>query len=331
DELADEVGLVDEVGVVGLAVAPLAAVGELVDRIVEWEGGRRPDRRRARSAGESVVGNADVARRRHPREALVVDVARGIGDFQVLVELVLDLFREDVGLGLGDVAERPAREPQEVGAGNRQRRRGRPGAIVAGSDLQTGLRAEGGLRQIGEAVVRDALLALIDVIERCLGALLEIVDHRRRDTPALGPDLVAGRGVDVLPYPLDAAGHVVGLAAGVDHLAITVAGAQRRSRFDVARAGRQLGDVVDRAAGRAGPERERRRALVDLDAVDRDHVAHVPAGIADAVAEQVAARDEAADDRAVALLGTFAGAERDTGNVLQGLLDGADALLLDDR
>src|SRR5262249_61637024 len=138
-----------------------------------------------------------------------------------------------------------------------------------------------------EAVVRDALLALIDVIERCLGALLEIVDHRRRDTPALGPDLVAGRGVDVLPYPLDAAGHVVGLAAGVDHLAITVAGAQRRSRFDVARAGRQLGDVVDRATGRAAPDLECRRALVNLDTGDREHAAHVPARKADAVREQV--------------------------------------------
>ena len=55
-----------------------------------------------------------------------------------------------------------------------------------------------GLRQIGEAVVRHALLALIDVVQRRLGALLEVVDHGRRDAPALGPDLVAGRRVDVL-------------------------------------------------------------------------------------------------------------------------------------
>src|SRR5262245_30669200 len=331
DELADQIGLVDEGGVVGLALAPLAAVGELLDRIVEWEGGRRPDGRRAGSAGESVVGEADVARRGHSREAFVVDVARRIGDLQVLVELVLDLFRYDVSLGLGDVAERAAGEVEEVGARNRQRRRGRPRAVVARSDLPTGLRAEGRLREIGEAVVRDALLALIDVIEGGLGALLEVVDHRRRDAPALGPNLVAGRRVDVLPHPLDAPGNVVGLAAGVDHLAVAVAGAQRRRRLDVARPGWQLGDVVDRAAGRPASERERRRTLVDLDAVDREHVAHVPSGIADAVAEQVAARNEAADDRAVALLGAFAGAEGDAGNVLQGLFDGADALLLDDR
>jgi hypothetical protein len=148
-------------------------------------------------------------------------------ELQVLVELVLDLFRDDVGLRLGDVAERPARETEEVGAWNWQRRRG-SAAVVAGSDLPTGLRAEGRLREIGEAVVRDALLALIDVIKRRLGALLEIVDHRRCDAPALGPDLVAGRRIDVLPYALDAPGYVVGLAAGVDHLAVAVAGAQRR-------------------------------------------------------------------------------------------------------
>src|SRR5262249_33772626 len=79
------------------------------------------------------------------------------------------------------------------------------------------------------------------------------------------------------------------------------------------------------------PERERRRPLVDLDPVDRECVTRIPTGIADAVAEKVAARDEAADDRPVALLGAFAGAESDPGNVAEHVFYGTGALLLDDR
>src|SRR4051812_35473833 len=60
-------------------------------------------------------------------------------------------------------------------------------------------------------------------------------------------------------------------------------------------------------------------------------LASVPAGIADAVTEQVAARDEAADDRTVALLAAFSRAERNAGDVLEPLLDGGGVLLLDDR
>src|SRR5262245_1880667 len=63
------------------------------------------------------------------------------------------------------------------------------------------------------------------------------------------------------------------------------------SRFKVLRTGRQAGDVVDGAAGCAAPERERRWPLVDLDPVDRECVARIPTGIADAVAEKVAARE----------------------------------------
>ena len=125
DELADEVGLIDEIGVVGLALAPLAADGHQVHRIVERKRRFRP-RSRATGSREVVVGEADVARRGHPREALVVDVARGIGELEVLVEFVLDLFRDDVGVGRRDVAERPARDAEEVVAGDRQRGAGVP-------------------------------------------------------------------------------------------------------------------------------------------------------------------------------------------------------------
>ena len=100
DELADKVGLIDEIGVVGLALAPLAAIGEQVHRIIERKRGSVPGRGRTGSAWKVVVGEADVARCGHPREARVVDVARGIGELEVLVELMLDLFRDDVRVGL---------------------------------------------------------------------------------------------------------------------------------------------------------------------------------------------------------------------------------------
>ena len=244
---------------------------------------------------------------------------------------MFDLFRDDVRVGLRDIAERPARDPEEIGAWDRKWGRRPAAAVITLTGQVAGQGTDRRLRKIRETVIRHALLALIDVVQRGLGALLEVVDHGRRDTPALGPDLVAGRGVDVLEESLDAAGHVAALAAGVDHLAVAVAGHHRRGRLEVVRAGRQSGDVVDGAAGGASSERERRRALVDLDPVDRERVAGIPAGIADAVTEQVAARDEAADDRTVALLAAFAGAEGDAGDVLQGLLDGGGVLLLDDR
>ena len=230
DELADKVGLIDEIGVVGLALAPLATIGEQIHRIIERKRGAVPTSGRPGSAWKRVVGEADVARCGHPREACVVDVARGIGELEVLVELMLDLFRDDVGVGLRDIAERPARDPEEIGAWDREWRRRPAVAVITWIGQEAGQGTECRLRKIGEAVIRHALLALIDVIQRGLGALLEVVDHGRRDAPALGPDLVAGRGVDVLEESLDAAGHVAALAAGVDHLAVAVARHHRRGR-----------------------------------------------------------------------------------------------------
>ena len=131
DELADKVGLIDQIGVVGLTLAPLATIGEQIHRIIERKHGSVPCRGRTGSAWKVVIGEADAARCGHPREACVVDVARGIGELEVLVELMFDLFRDDVRVGLRDITERPARDPEEIGAWDRKWGRGPAVAVIA--------------------------------------------------------------------------------------------------------------------------------------------------------------------------------------------------------
>ena len=91
---------------------------------------------------------------------------------------------------------------------------------------------------------------------------------------------------------------------------------------------RRLADDVDDAAGGAAAEQERRRPLVDLDAIEREGIAGVPARIANAVAIEIVARGVAADGDVVALHAAFARGEGDARHVAQRFLHRGRALVL---
>ena len=122
---------------------------------------------------------------------------------------------------------------------------------------------------------------------------------------------------------------VGGLAVGIDRGAHAGTGVAGDGAFDEVALERRLADEVDDAAGRAAAEQDGGRPLVDLDRVDREGVARIPAGIAHAVAEDVALRREAADVGRVALVAALAGAEGDPGDVAQRVPHGGAHLLLD--
>ena len=131
DELADKVGLIDQIGVVGLALAPLATIGEQIHRIIERKRGAIPCRGRTDCGLETLLLARPTLRGAVTRaKRVVVDVARGIGELEVLVELMFDLFRDDVRVGLRDIAERPARDPEEIGAWDRKWGRGPAAAVI---------------------------------------------------------------------------------------------------------------------------------------------------------------------------------------------------------
>lgn len=98
--------------------------------------------------------------------------------------------------------------------------------------------------------------------------------------------------------------------------------------FDIRHTGRQLGDEVDRAAGRAAPERERRWPFVHFDTISVEQITRVPAWIADAIAEDIAPRGEATDNRGVALIAALARSEGDTRHRAQRVFHAGEALFL---
>jgi hypothetical protein len=142
--------------------------------------------------------------------------------------------------------------------------------------------------------------------------------------------MVARRRVEIHAERRDAAGPDAVLAAGIKLGADAGAGGRRHRAFDKILAVRQPGHRVDGAAGGTATEREGRRSLVDLDAIRSEQVARIPTRIAHAVAEQVATRDEAANEWTVALLAAFARREGDARDGAQRILHGVGALLLND-
>ena len=83
---------------------------------------------------------------------------------------------------------------------------------------------------------------------------------------------------------------------------------------------RGLGDLVDRAAGRATAEHHRRRAAQHLDAVMEEGVAVIEGRIAHAVDEDIAGRLQREAAQADVLLAAFGRQEADAGGVLQHVL-----------
>ncbi len=142
-----------------------------------------------------------------------------------------------------------------------------------------------------------------------------------------------------------ATGGVAGVVERVDAqrgaLAEPIIGIDRGAEHVGRAAGQLAGDEIaaglgllrfepDRASGGAAPEVGGRRALDDLDLLDREDLAARHAGIALAVDVDVVARLEAADEDAVAEgVAALAGAERDAGRGAGELAEARRALVLD--
>ena len=326
-EAAGQIGLVDQIGRVGFALAPFARDRHGIDRIADT--GAAGARRRAtvECLAERI---AKAAWRGDAGEAVVINEACAIGQLEGAAKITFDGRREDVGFGGDDVTQRPGGDTVPIAAVDRHRRHRRAVAVIAAIDQRAGPLIVARLRQIGHAVVRRALLALIDIGQSRLGIVVERCADRRRHAPALGIDVVARRRRHVLVERGNAAGDVTVLAAGVDIGAVAADRGAGGGAFDIGRAGRQLGDVVDGAAGRAAAEGESRRPLVDFNLVGIEQIARVPARIAETVAENITARGKAADDRAVALLAAFASRKRDSRYRTQRVFHADGALFLDD-
>ncbi len=142
-ELTGQVSLVDQHGVVGVGQEVLATDGHKIDGI-------------ARRHVCRIVGLLQHPRRCHQRRAIDADVARGVANLQVLVEVVLEPRRGDVGIGQHPIGQGAAGDAEPVAARNRHRRRRLAVAVIARIVQRAGRGAIGRRRQIGMAVVRHA-------------------------------------------------------------------------------------------------------------------------------------------------------------------------------
>ena len=93
---------------------------------------------------------------------------------------------------------------------------------------------------------------------------------------------------------------------------------------------RNLGFLIDYAAGGTAAEGDRRRALQHRDFLHIEGIAIIASEVAHAIEENVVARGEAADGQIVALRSAFSRGQADAGNVAQGIAQRGRALVLDD-
>ena len=139
------------------------------------------------------------------------------------------------------------------------------------------------------------------------------------------PQLSADRRHDVEAQRRRLRGLQVEVAGGPE---VAPAAADDRHLVDV-REHRLLADLVDDAAGRAAPEQHRRRAAQQLDPVEVEDVAVVERRVADVVGEDVAARRQREAAQADVLLAALGRLEGDAGGVVQRVLHGVGAAVLE--
>ncbi len=150
--------------------------------------------------------------------------------------------------------------------------------------------------------------------------------------PAALLALVAAGDLCVMAHGVEADGDAVadGLV-DVDRGALGEVGAERQGAAVEAFGAWGLADLVDRTAGRAAAGIGGGRPFQDLDLFQVERIAEIGAEVACAVDEHVAARIEAADERAIAGGdAALSGAEADAGHRAQYFRHGCGAALFDD-
>jgi hypothetical protein len=219
---------------------------------------------------------------------------------------VLQPDRADVGLRPAEVAIDEAVEIVAVAA------------VIGTHDAHAG-------RQVRRTVeVRDARIGhvvRIEVVEAegRRSRTVEAERERRREAEAAARHFVATGDAGIVAHQRDAECRVFADAVvRVDRGALVVGRAGAERDFGEVLRDRQLADEIDAAAAVGAAAVDRVRALDDFDAVDRERLARLRAGIAHAVDEGGVLRVVAAQERTIALrIAALARAEGDAGHGTQ--------------
>ena len=234
---------------------------------------------------------------------VVVGVAQRVGDREVRAEIVLDPDGADVDVG-DRVVGRQAVEIMPIDRGRRatHERDARVRHIVFGQMEITqdhGRRCAKTEAEFG----RHAPMPVLDVVA---------IGHPRGFAHRIQSK--SGRRVDRL--------------IDIDRAPVLVVRADVGGQHIPGRQSRRLAHLIDRAPRRSPTEQGGRRPLQDFDRLQVERIADVDRRIADAVEEEVVEGGEAADVDGVAPRRALSGIERHAGNVLQGVLEAGDRLLL---
>ncbi len=185
--------------------------------------------------------------------------------------------------------------------------------------------------QIRQAVVRQVVVALVEVADDQPGRAVEPDAERRRHAPALARDQIAARGVALEAHQVQAQGGRV--AEGlVEVEGGPPLGSAADGAADLVERGelRRLADLVDDAAGGAAAEQDRGGALEHLDRLEVEGVAGVLAQVAHPVDVDVVAGREAAQGEVVALApARLARGQADAGHRAQRVAQGEHRALVE--
>src|SRR5471032_620945 len=235
-------------------------------------------------------------------------MAQGVFQRHVVVQVVLDGERADIGAGLAEVAVFQAVEVVAV-------------AAIGGFVVPVG---SGGRRAVavGNARVRQVVAFHVVVAEVDARRRAQAEGQRRRYTPAVIVDDIAASHVLLVAHQVQAErGVVEELAVHVEHVAAGLVGAVGETTVgEVARLWR-FTHQVDAAASRAPTAERGVRAFADFDRFDVEDLAALAAGVAHAVQVSVALGIKTANERTVALRVTaFTGTESNARYSAQGVL-----------
>ncbi|RMQ82185.1 hypothetical protein ALP97_05233 [Pseudomonas salomonii] len=235
-------------------------------------------------------------------------MAQGVFQRHVVVQVVLDGERADVGAGLAEIAIFQAVEVVAV-------------AAVGGLVMPVG---SGGRRAVAirNARVREVVAFHVVVAEVDAGRCAQAEGQRRCHAPAVVVDGVAAGHILFVAHQVQTErGVVEELTVHVEYVAAGLVGAVGKAAVgEVTRLWR-LAHQVDAAAGRATTAKRGVGAFADFDRFDVEDLAALAAGVAHAIQVGVALGVKATDERAIALgVAAFASAKGDARHGAQGIL-----------
>ena len=236
-------------------------------------------------------------------------VAQGVFERHVVVQVVLDGERADVGASLAEVTAFQTVEVVAV-------------AAIVGFVMHVG---RGGRRTVavGNPRIRQVITFHMVVAEVDAGRCAQAKGQRRCHAPTVVVHRIAASHVLFMAHQVQAEGRAVvqELAVHVEHVAAGLVGAVGKAAVGEVPRLWGLAHQVEAATGRATAAERGVGAFADFDGLDVEDLAALAAGIAYAIEVGVALSVKTTDKRTVALrVATFTGAEGDTRYGAQGIL-----------